>query len=131
LLSGVIGAVAATLFICVANGFKYIKKVTNLDPLLAGLIGGALVGALGVVSPYSMFPGENELQTILDRGATPLRHAVSPGLLNVKMPFTWLDFLMIVFVKMLAIGVTLGAGYPGGVIFPLFYTGTISLPPYA
>lgn len=38
-------------------------------------------------------------------------------------PLTALDFITIVMVKILAIGVTLGAGYPGGIIFPLFYTG--------
>lgn len=123
ILSGVIGGIAATIFIFVARGFKYIKKVTNLDPLLAGLIGGALVGALGVICPYSMFPGENEMQTMLDRGHTNLPYAVAPGLIPMHYPLTGLDYVTIVMVKILAIGVTLGAGYPGGIIFPLFYAG--------
>jgi H+/Cl- antiporter ClcA len=70
-----------------------------------------------------MFPGENEMQTILDRGKTNLPFAVTPGLIPMNNPLSWLDFITIVMVKMLAIGVTLGAGYPGGVIFPLLYTG--------
>jgi H+/Cl- antiporter ClcA len=89
------------------------------------LIGGALIGALGVISPYSMFPGENEMQSILD-ASTPLPYAVTPGLIPTNKPLSYLDFITIVMVKMLAIGITLGAGYPGGVIFPLLYTGAWS-----
>jgi hypothetical protein len=38
LLSGILGGIAAIIFTFVARGFKYIKKATSLDPLLAGML---------------------------------------------------------------------------------------------
>jgi len=40
--------------------------------LVSGTIAGALVGCIGMVFPHVMFWGEAQLQSMIDRGATPL-----------------------------------------------------------
>jgi len=70
-----------------------------------------------------MFWSENELQTLLDRGKTPLPNAIHPGALNAHYPLTVENYIIIAFVKLLAITITLVAGFPGGIIYPLFFAG--------
>src|SRR5687767_15098670 len=46
------------------------------------------------------------------------------GLLDLGKPYTMLHLLLMGIAKLIAIGITLAAGWPGGVIFPLFFAGS-------
>jgi len=45
------------------------------------------------------------------------------GALPLAVPFALKDVIGIAFLKMIAILATVGGGWPGGIIFPLFYVG--------
>ena len=85
-----------------------------------------MLGALGVVSPSSLFWSENELQWAISLGNTSLPYA-HPGLLfsSEQSLLPW-QLLVASLIKLLAIAITVSAGFPGGIIFPLFFAGSLS-----
>ena len=93
---------------------------------------GLLVGLLSMRFPQTLFWGEGSLQHVLDAAATPLQN-VWPGLatsltakaaVDVTAPFAAsgaLAGLKIGAAKILAIALACAGGFPGGIIFPLFF----------
>jgi len=92
--------------------------------VLKGLIGGLLIGGIGCLLPETLFWAEFEAQSIIDSGTTPLPHvwpAVGAlGPYSLSSPTT---LIAISIAKLVAIGVTVLAGYRGGFIFPFMFAG--------
>jgi hypothetical protein len=85
-------------------------------------LAAAVCGTLGIFYPQSMFWGEHELQSIIDFGEDSVG-LVSDRLLSkniLKPPINASGFVQLLLVKMVCIAISVAAGYPGGVIFPLF-----------
>jgi len=106
--------------------------------IVKGLIGGALIGAIGAMLPETLFWAEYEAQTIIDRGATKLPH-VHPDV-GAFGPYSLSNPAILIAIglaKLVAISVTVLAGYRGGFIFPFMFAGhsigtglSIALAPY-
>jgi len=105
--------------------------------ILKGFVGGVLIGGIGAMLPETLFWAEYEAQTIIDHGATALPH-VHPavgmfGAYSLSDPSV---LFAIGLAKLLAISITVLAGYRGGFIFPFMFAGhaigsglAIALPP--
>ena len=92
--------------------------------VLKGLIGGTLIGAIGVFFPETLFWAEYEAQTIISRGAQPLAHVwPSVGVLGAYSLSDPTYLILIGIFKLVAISVTVLAGYRGGFIFPFMFAG--------
>ena len=89
-----------------------------------GLIGGALIGTIGLLLPETLFWAEYEAQTIIDHGATKLPH-VNPsiGALGEYSLSSPTVLFAIGIAKLVAISITVLAGYRGGFIFPFMFAG--------
>lgn len=92
--------------------------------VVKGLLGGAIIGLIGALFPETLFWAEYEAQTIIDHGATPLPH-VNPrvgifGAYSLENPFV---LFAIGIAKLVAISITVLAGYRGGFIFPFMFAG--------
>lgn len=78
-------------------------------PVLRGLIGGAMVGVLAFALPLTLFSGQTALPLIIeDFEAFGVAMLVALALL-----------------KAAALGISLGAGFYGGPIFPTFFIGAV------
>ena len=121
---------------------KYICFVIPDEPsraAVAGCLAGALVGAIGIFVPHTMFWGEAQLQNLIDKGRTPLPIFGQGD--EPTAPFTALGFCMIdgndphavkagfgvgcsaliAVSKTVVIGLSLGTGIIGGHFWgPLF-----------
>merc|ERR1719502_1055268 len=92
--------------------------------ILKGFLGGAIIGACGMLLPEVLFWAEFEAQTIIDHGATPLPHVwPTVGALG---PYSLSDpkwLIAIGLTKLFMISITVLAGYRGGFIFPFMFAG--------
>ena len=135
LLGALIGAAAGGVAIAWTFGTKMAKhwlSLIGLDehkaPVRCGALGGFVIGVLGAVLPPTMFWGEFEMQSFADPGV-PLPH-VWPGSgfwgMRSYLQGEWGPgvYALVGGVKLVAISVTLLAGFRGGFIFPLFTCGT-------
>ena len=92
--------------------------------IVKGLVGGFLIGCLGVIHPETLFWAEHEAQTIIDHGVTPLPHVwPHTGVLGDYSLRSPLVLTSIGMCKLLAISITVLAGYRGGFIFPFMFAG--------
>ncbi|MGB9375261.1 MAG: chloride channel protein [Jiangellales bacterium] len=110
LLIGVaLGAASSLLMIT----FVLIVKVVNVgadkvaNPYLRGVVGGALVGLIAVALPLTVGAGNAQLTSVIDNAAT----------LSV-----WL-LVAVVVGKMLAMALSLAAGFIGGNVLPMLFVG--------
>lgn len=106
-LIGVIGAGVAVLFIWVFRNTRRLVRPLSHHPILLNTLGGLGVGLIAIPLPLTLFYGEQEIQSILDRGAT-----LGVGLL-----------LLTALGKMFTVSLSLHSGFRGGFIFPLFFIG--------
>lgn len=106
---------------------------------LAGAIVGFMVGVIGIFFPHILFWGEAQLQNLIDKGRTPLpvfgsnedspvsgfsKHAfcmLDPS--NEKAGFGIECSSMIVVMKIIATGLSLGTGIIGGQFWGPLYVG--------
>ncbi|MEO9124031.1 MAG: chloride channel protein [Microcoleus sp.] len=102
---GIIGAIMGWFFIAIFRGvgrlFDSIRSPIYVRTTLAGLA----LGGLSAYFPLTRFFGEHQIEKIVDG----------------KFSFAFL--LTLVFVKVLAISVTINGGWRGGIIIPLFFIG--------
>eukprot|EP01090_Pellita_catalonica_P013205 TRINITY_DN3069_c0_g2_i1.p1 TRINITY_DN3069_c0_g2~~TRINITY_DN3069_c0_g2_i1.p1 ORF type:complete len:292 (-),score=42.05 TRINITY_DN3069_c0_g2_i1:95-970(-) len=129
------GIVGAAIAIGFAFFLKLLKKQakrihkTDVGIILLATTGGVIIGLVGMMWPATLFWSENEMQTVLSRGEEPLPYvydqmnSVMDDLGYTHIPFRSYDLLSIAVVKLFVIAVTVAAGYPGGIVFPLFYSG--------
>ncbi len=70
------------------------------------VVGGLVFGLVGAWLPLILFSGEEELNTILAEGAQ----------IGVAM------LLLLAVVKLFTLSVCMSSGFPGGFVFPLFFS---------
>ena len=124
---GVIGGVLGWFWMRMTNTIR--EKVLvplKLGPrhIVKGLIGGAIIGGIGCLFPETLFWAEYEAQTIISLGETPLPH-VSPTV-GALGEYSLADPKILVAIglaKLVAISITVLAGYRGGFIFPFMFAG--------
>jgi H+/Cl- antiporter ClcA len=86
-----------------------VEIMRSLDdrPLLRGLTGGVGVAAVGFVMPLTLFSGQEGLASLLEDPAS----------------FGVVTLLALALLKTVALGASLGGGFYGGPIFPMFFVG--------
>ncbi len=102
---GLFGALGAVAFISVSRVVFRSFEQMPLHPVLRGATGGLILGLLPWHHPETLFFSEQQI-----KGLVAAQHP----------PQAW---LLLALIKTAAVGVTLGAGYRGGFIFPLFFIG--------
>jgi H+/Cl- antiporter ClcA len=98
-------------------------------------LSGVLVGVIGMFYPYTLFWGEEQLQSVLDNGATDLPYLIDSNIASTDakaltyysvtplQDLSTPQFLQIAIAKILAISVAVGARWPGGLVYPFFIVG--------
>ena len=107
-----LGALAALAALVVGRiTVTMVASMRSLDgrPVLRGLVGGLAVGLIGLVHPLTLFSGQTTLQPIL---ADVAGFGVS-ALIGLAL------------LKAAALGASLGGGFFGGSIFPIFFIGAV------
>lgn len=113
LLAGVGVGLAGTLVAWVVGQImvRTVGVMRHLDqrPVIRGLTGGVAVAIIGFALPLTLFSGESGLGDVMaDRAAIGL-----------------LTLLALILFKGLALGASLGGGFYGGPIFPIFFIGGV------
>jgi CIC family chloride channel protein len=106
----VLGVICAFLAIAMMRGFVLIERafaLSRIPPYLRPAIGGLLVGGLALITPQVLSAGHGALE--LD--------------LSHLQPFHVLLMLMVM--KMLASGVSIGSGFRGGLFFASLLVGVL------
>jgi H+/Cl- antiporter ClcA len=103
---GLVGLAWAFLFKAVFGSVKRLAAPLDRSPLLKPVIGGFLFALVGAWLPLTLFSGEHELAEILATGAE----------LGV---FT---LILLAVLKLVTLSVCLATGFPGGFVFPLFFS---------
>jgi H+/Cl- antiporter ClcA len=105
---GVVGAAVALLFVLVFRVVGYLTEPLRRQTILLATLGGLSIGTIALVFPQTLFFGEEQIDTIIEQGAT----------YGIAL------LMAIGLAKMLSISCTLHSGFRGGFIFPLFYIGS-------
>jgi H+/Cl- antiporter ClcA len=103
---GLVGLAWAFLFKFVFGSVTRLLTPLNRFPVLKPVVGGLIFGLIGAWLPLTLFSGEEELNTILAEGAQ----------IGVAM------LLLLAVVKLLTLSVCMSSGFPGGFVFPLFFS---------
>jgi len=105
---------------------------------IAGALAGFIVGIICMLLPHSLFWGEGQLQTMIDRGRTPLPFFGAPGSSTEDLTawgycmtdkedspeeFGMVCAGIISFAKIVTTGLSLGTGIIGGHFWGPLYTG--------
>lgn len=106
---GVVGAVAAVVVGKLMLGTVNLMRPLDDRPILRGLVGGAAVGLISFALPLTMFSGQAGLPVVIA---------------------DWQSFgipllIALALFKALALGVSLGGGFFGGPVFPIFFIGAV------
>jgi H+/Cl- antiporter ClcA len=102
--AGVVGAVVATAFTYLVDGLRHVLHRIPLPVRPA--LGGLVLGGLGLVTPYALTFGEEQIDPL---------YAAAVGVGGLAV---------IAAAKLVASAVTVTSGWRGGFIIPLFFVGT-------
>lgn len=103
---GLVGLVWAFLFKIVFGFVTRLVTPLSRFPVFKPMVGGLVFGLIGAWLPLTLFSGEAELNTILAEGAQ----------IGVVM------LLVLAVVKLITLSVCMSSGFPGGFVFPLFFS---------
>ena len=103
---GLVGLVWAFLFKIVIGSVTRLLTPLNRFRVLKPVVGGLIFGLIGAWLPLTLFSGEEELNTILAEGAQ----------IGVAM------LLLLAVAKLFTLSVCMSSGFPGGFVFPLFFS---------
>jgi H+/Cl- antiporter ClcA len=103
---GVLAAIVMAIFVGIILVLRWTARLVP-NPYVRGLVGGASVGLIAVALPLTLGAGQSQLETVIEDAA-----GLGVGLL-----------LAVLVGKMLAVGLSLGAGFMGGNVFPLIFIG--------
>lgn len=106
---GVFAAVAALVVGKIMVAMVGALRPLDSRPVLRGLVGGSLVAAIGFTLPLTLFSGQTTLPVILAEFET----------------YGLLLLVALAVFKAVALGASLGGGFYGGPIFPLFFIGAV------
>ncbi|MEA1903790.1 MAG: chloride channel protein [Actinomycetota bacterium] len=104
---GLFGAVAAILIGRTIKAITTLMSPLDSRPILRGLVGGAAIAAIAFTSPLTLFSGVDGLVPIIDN---PTQFGV-------------LALVILAILKTMAMSVSIGGGFYGGTIFPMFFIG--------
>lgn len=104
---GCVGALVALVVGKVLLVSVQLFRPLDQKPVIRGLVGGVLVALIGFVMPLTLFSGQTTLPVVLDEWE-------AVGVLFL---------LVLALLKAVALGVSLGSGFYGGPIFPMFFIG--------
>lgn len=104
-----LGMFAAIVMMVFAGVVLAIRWTARLVPnaYIRGVVGGACVGLIAVALPLTLGAGQAQLETVVDNAAE-----LGAGLL-----------VAVLVGKMVAMALSLGAGFVGGNVFPLIFIG--------
>ena len=105
-LFGLVGLGWAFLFKAMFGGLRQLAGSLDRFPLLKPAVGGLLFGLVGAWLPLTLFSGEHELAHVLETGAQ----------IGVLM------LILLAVLKLFTLSVCLVTGFPGGFVFPLFFS---------
>jgi H+/Cl- antiporter ClcA len=103
LVAGVVGAAVATTFTYLVDGLRHV--LGRITITIRPAIGGLVLGLLGLVTPYALTFGEEQIDPLL---------AATIGVGTLAL---------IAAAKLVASAVTVTSGWRGGFIIPLFFVG--------
>jgi len=106
---GVVGALAALVVGKVMVRVVEAMRLLDSRPVLRGLTGGLVVGAVAFTLPLTLFSGEHSLALIFEDFES----------------FGVLMLIALALFKSVALGASLGGGFFGGPIFPMFFIGAV------
>lgn len=104
---GMAGGMAALIVGRILTMAVALMRPLDNRPIVRGLLGGMVVGAVGFTLPLTLFSGTEGLVPITQDPA-----AIGLGVL-----------LALALLKTIAVAASLGGGFYGGVIFPTFFIG--------
>lgn len=104
---GVAAAAVVLLTAAVMRGAARVFTSLPISSLVKPVIGGLVFGLIGVALPLTNFTGSDQLETVLQEGAT-----------------LGIGFLIVVLIgKVIAFSVSMAGGFIGGPIFPILFLG--------
>jgi len=103
---GAVGLVMAFLFKFIFQSVTRLVKPLDRKPLLKPVMGGLIFGLVGAWLPLTLHSGEAEMEVILLEGAQ-----IGAAML-----------VLLAVLKLFTLSVCLGSGFPGGFVFPLFFS---------
>jgi H+/Cl- antiporter ClcA len=106
---GVIGGIAALAVGKLMVLLVGLMRPLDSRPLLRAVVGGMAVGAVGFTLPLTLFSGQTSLPVVVAEFDS----------LGICM------LLALAVLKTATLGVSLGAGFYGGPIFPMFFIGAV------
>lgn len=106
LLYGIVGTAIAWVFIFSTKILKKFFDRLSLAIYFKTLIGGILLGVIAYYFPITRYFGHHEINELLSTN------------------YELITLFAILFLKILAIGITVTSGWRGGFIIPLFFVGT-------
>lgn len=104
LIAGLVAALFHKTFLDISDKFKELK----IHPILVPAVGGVLVGSIGIFYPDALGNGYDGMNKVM----------------NGQM--LWHMALLLVFVKILLTGLTLGSGGSGGLYAPSLFIGSMA-----
>ncbi len=104
-----LGLLAAVVMVTFVGVIAAVRRVSQLapNPYIRGVVGGAFVGVIAVALPLTLGAGQSQLETTVEGSAE-----LGVGLL-----------LAVLVAKMVAMALSLQAGFMGGNVFPLIFMG--------
>jgi len=105
-LFGLVGLAWAFLFKLVFGIVKRLAAPLEGFPIFKPVVGGLIFGLVGAWLPLTLFSGEEELAHVLVNGAQ-----IGIGML-----------VLLAVLKLFTLSVCLATGFPGGFVFPLFFS---------
>jgi H+/Cl- antiporter ClcA len=103
---GLVGLAWAFLFKVIFQSTQRLTQRLDRFPVLKPMVGGLAFGLIGAWMPLTLFSGQFEFETILEKGAQ----------LGI-----WVLLLLAV-LKLITLSISLSTGFPGGFVFPVFFS---------
>ena len=105
-LLGLVGLAWAFLFKVIFDLVRRLVQPLDRYPVFKPMVGGLAFGLIGAWMPLTLFSGQYELGHVLEQGE-------ELGL--------WM-LLLLAILKLVSMSVSLATGFPGGFVFPVFFS---------
>lgn len=107
-------------------------KLQSTKPraLVYAFVLGGIIGIISIYFPLVTFWSEHQIPTLATRGLPPADQLpfFDPSLLTSaipKAPYSPIDLFVMAVLKFLSITMSVTTGYPGGIIYPLYFAGSM------